>query len=96
MSPIDPITLICLAAFVYWILQNFLHKRHERQMAEVRLRMAEVRLRQLEQLRDFDEATQQRLLATMPEWLDPEDAADVEAWKQARAETLRVGKQKGG
>jgi hypothetical protein len=56
----------------------------------VRLRLEEHKTRRLEALAGMDDAPLARLLETMPDWLDPNDPVDVEAWKKARTETLQI------
>ena len=55
-------------------------------------RQEEFQLRRLEILSKMDEPSRQRLIASMPDWLDPDDKEDLEAWKKARAEVIRVEK----
>lgn len=53
------------------------------------IRKEEHQTRRIEALARMDEPARSRLLETMPDWLDREDPDDVEAWKKARAETLK-------
>ena len=54
------------------------------------LEQQEHQTRRIEALALMDEPARNRLLETMPDWLDREDPEDVEAWKKARAETLQI------
>lgn len=56
------------------------------------VQLEEQKTRRIEALAKMDETGRQRLLETMPEWLDPDDPGDIEAWKQARRETIKVGR----
>jgi len=54
------------------------------------LKQQEHQTRRIEALALMDEPARNRLLETMPDWLDRDDPDDVEAWKRARAETNRL------
>lgn len=51
-----------------------------------RLKRDELRTRRVEAFVKLSGAEQRLLVETMPDWLDPNDPADVESWKKARAE----------
>jgi len=59
------------------------------------VRLEDHKTRRLEALAKMDDTARNRLLETMPDWLDREDPEDVEAWKEARSETLQLT-DKGG
>jgi hypothetical protein len=58
--------------------------------ARALLKQQEHQTRRIEALALMDEPARNRLLETMPDWLDRDDPDDVEAWKKARAETLKI------
>jgi hypothetical protein len=58
--------------------------------ARALLKQQEHQTRRIEALALMDEPARNRLLERMPDWLDRDDPDDVEAWKKARAETLKI------
>lgn len=53
----------------------------------------EQKAKQLQALASLDDVGRQKLLELMPDWLDPDDPDEVEAWKAARRETLQLTKK---
>jgi hypothetical protein len=56
----------------------------------MKLKAESYKAEQFKALSQLDSAAQIRLIETMPDWLDKDSHEDVEAWKEARAETLQL------
>ncbi len=54
--------------------------------------LEELKIRRLEAIAKLDEPSRKVLIDSMPDWLDPEDQAELEAWKAARSEVIKTGK----
>jgi len=81
-----PFSWFLLALFAIWGVERVLVNIVK---GHTKVRLASHRTRRIEALAQMDDAARQRLIESMPEWLDPEDPDDVEGWRQARSETLQ-------
>jgi len=86
---INPITVVflflLLAGFgtgVATLIQQWMENRHKRQLKELDVRKVEA-------LASMGDRERQLLLDQMPDWIDADDPAEVEAFKQARKEAIR-------
>lgn len=64
------------------LIQIWMKNRHK-------LAVEELRVRRLEALSRMEEPSRKLLLESLPDWLDPNDDAEVEAWKNARKEVVQ-------
>jgi len=86
---INPITVmflfLLLVGFgtgVTTLIQQWMENRHKRHLKELDVR-------KIEALASMGDRERQLLLDHMPDWIDADDPAEVEAFKQARKEVLR-------
>ena len=89
-------TLIGLAVIGFFVfigmsetIDKFLRNRALTQRI---IAIEEHKTRRIEAMARMDEPARERLLETMPDWLDQDDVDDVDAWKKARAETIKIGR----
>lgn len=91
---IGGVVLIVLAEEGRRVVLALLRHRTAHQEREHAHRMAltkqDNQTRRIEALALMDVPARNRLLESMPDWLDRDDPADVEAWKEARVETLQI------
>ncbi len=84
----------CIVVFVLWFQSTDIRMVISLWIkTRASLKLEEQRTRQIEAMSKMSSADQQRLLDTMPAWLDKSDPEEVRAWQKARAEVLQTNKE---
>jgi hypothetical protein len=79
----------CIVVFVLWAQASDIRMVISLWIkSRASLKLEEQRTRQIEAMSKMSSADQQRLLDTMPAWLDKSDPEEVQAWQKARAEVV--------
>jgi hypothetical protein len=86
---LNPITMIVillllgsLGGGIAALIQQWMENHHKRQLKELDVRKVEA-------LASMGDRERQLLLDQMPDWIDADDPAEIEAFKQARKEAIR-------